>query len=154
LTLRFLSGLDGATPAALLQLADGRLAGTTQAGGANGYSTVFTMRPDGCNFEVLHAFGGQDGDTSLAPLVADPSGTLYGTTYRGGPRGGGVVFSLVPPPAPLSLEVGPADAWIGLKNSDDIGTSFDLRAEVFQDGVLVATGQLNAVSPGGSGFNK
>jgi hypothetical protein len=64
------------------------------------------------------------------------------------------VYSLVPPPAPLSLEVGPADVWIGLKNSDDIGTSFDLRAEVFQDGVLVASGQLDGVSPGGSGFNK
>ena len=151
-TLRLLSGLDGASPAALLQLPDGRLYGTTQGGGANGHGTVFMMRPDGSNFEVLYAFGGQDGDAPSAPVVADPSGSLYGTTARGGPRGGGVVFKLVPPPAP-SLVVGPADAWIGLKNSDDVGTSFDLRAEVFQDAVLVASGQLNCVSGGGSGFN-
>ena len=151
-TLRLLSGLDGASPAALHQLPDGRLFGTTQGGGANGHGTVFTMRPDGSNFEVLYAFGGQDGDAPSAPLVADPSGTLYGTTARGGPRGGGVVFKLVPPAAP-ALVVGPADAWIGLKNSDDVGTSFDLLAEVFQDAVLVASGQLNGVSPGGSGFN-
>src|SRR5262249_48688176 len=77
---------------------------------------------------------------------------LFGTTVRGGPRGGGVVFKLVPPPAP-PLVIGPADAWIGLKNSDDVGTSFDLLAEVFQDAILVASGQLNGVPGVGSGFN-
>jgi uncharacterized repeat protein (TIGR03803 family) len=152
-TLRLLSGLDGVSPAAAFhQLPDGRLVGTTQGGGMNSHGTVFTMRPDGSNFEVLHAFGGLDGDTPWAPVVADPRGTLYGTTYRGGPRGGGVVFKLVPPPPP-PIVVGPADAWIGLKNSDDVGTSFDLLAEVFQDAVLVASGQLNGVPGVGSGFN-
>jgi uncharacterized repeat protein (TIGR03803 family) len=151
-TLRSLSGFDGATPAALLQLPDGRLFGTTQSGGASGYGTVFMMSPDGSHFDVLYAFGGQDGDGPSAPLVADPSGNLYGTRFRGGPRGGGVVFKLVAPPPP-PVVVGPADAWIGLKNSDDIGTSFDLRAEVFQDEVLVASGQLNCVPGVGSGFN-
>jgi uncharacterized repeat protein (TIGR03803 family) len=152
-TLRFFSGLDGTTPAsALVQLPDGRLFGTTQSGGANGHGTVYSMRPDGSHFELLYAFGGPDGDGPSSPVVADPSGTLYGTTARGGPRGGGVVFKLVPPPPP-PLAVGPAAAWIGLKNSDDIGTTFDLRAEVFQDAVLVASGQLNGVSGVGSGFN-
>jgi hypothetical protein len=32
------------------------------------------------------------------------------------------------------------DAWVGLKNSDDIGTQFDLRAEVFKNGTVVASG--------------
>ena len=31
-------------------------------------------------------------------------------------------------------------AWIGLKNSDDIGTKFDLRGELFKNGILVASG--------------
>ena len=31
------------------------------------------------------------------------------------------------------------DVWLGLKNSDDQGTNFDLRAEVYKDGVLVAS---------------
>ena len=87
-TLRLLSGLDGVNPAALLQLPDGRLVGTTQNGGANGHGTVFMMRPDGKNFEVIHAFGGPDGMRIVSPVVADASGTLYGTTARGGPRGG------------------------------------------------------------------
>jgi len=33
------------------------------------------------------------------------------------------------------------DVWLGLKNSDDQGTNFDLRAEVYKDGVLVASGE-------------
>ena len=49
--------------------------------------------------------------------------------------------------------LGPARAWIGLKNSDDVGTRFDLRAEVFKNGVVVGSGQLNAIPGGGSGFN-
>ncbi|HTG16956.1 MAG TPA: hypothetical protein VK747_17035, partial [Blastocatellia bacterium] len=30
--------------------------------------------------------------------------------------------------------------WLGLKNSDDQGTNFDLRAEVYKNGVLVTSG--------------
>ena len=47
----------------------------------------------------------------------------------------------------------PALVWVGLKNSDDIGTSFDLRAEVYNNGILVGSGQLNGVPGGSSGFN-
>jgi hypothetical protein len=46
-----------------------------------------------------------------------------------------------------------AQAWLGLKNSDDVGTKFDLLAEVFQNGQLIASGQLNNVPGGSSGFN-
>ena len=34
-------------------------------------------------------------------------------------------------------------AWIGLKSSDDQGTNFDLRVEVYQNGVLVASGETH-----------
>ena len=43
--------------------------------------------------------------------------------------------------------------WIGLKNSDDVGTFFDLRVELLQNGAVLATGQLNGVAGGSSGFN-
>jgi hypothetical protein len=49
--------------------------------------------------------------------------------------------------------VGPANVWVGLKNSDDVGVKFDLLAEVFQDGVPIGSGQVNDVPGGGSGFN-
>jgi hypothetical protein len=60
-----------------------------------------------------------------------------------------------PTPTPVSLltALGPAQVWIGLKNSDDVGTKFDLLAEVLKNGTVVGSGQLNSVSGGSSGFN-
>jgi hypothetical protein len=46
----------------------------------------------------------------------------------------------------------PATMWVGLKNSDDIGLRVDLRAEIFRDEALVASGELDNQSIGGSGF--
>ena len=54
-------------------------------------------------------------------------------------------------PAPASLCS--ANVWLGLKNSDDVGTKFDLLAEVSSNGVLVGSGQLAGVPGGSSGFN-
>jgi hypothetical protein len=45
-----------------------------------------------------------------------------------------------------------AKVWVGLKNSDDVGTRFDLKAEVYVDGVMVGSGQLDGVAGGSSGF--
>ena len=55
--------------------------------------------------------------------------------------------------APVLTALGPARVWIGLKNSDDVGTKFDLLAEVCQNGVLIGSGQLNGIPGGSSGFN-
>jgi hypothetical protein len=55
--------------------------------------------------------------------------------------------------APSVTEIGPANVWIGLKNSDDVGTKFDLLAEVFKNGNPIGSGQLNGVNGGSSGFN-
>jgi titin len=48
---------------------------------------------------------------------------------------------------------GPAKVWLGLKNSDDVGTKFDLLAEVLKNGAVIGSGQLNDVPGGSSGFN-
>jgi PKD repeat protein len=47
----------------------------------------------------------------------------------------------------------PAGIWIGLKNSDDVGTKFDLKAEAYKDSTLVASGELESFAGGSSGFN-
>lgn len=47
----------------------------------------------------------------------------------------------------------PAQVWVGLKNSDDVGTRFDLLAEAYKDGDLIISGQLDNVWGGSSGFN-
>jgi hypothetical protein len=41
--------------------------------------------------------------------------------------------------------VGDAHLWLGLKNSDDIGTRFDVRAEIYKNGMLLASGETLCV---------
>src|SRR6185369_3952898 len=54
---------------------------------------------------------------------------------------------------PQLTSVGPVKVWVGLKNSDDVGTKFDLLAEAYQDDTLVTSGHLDNVAGGSSGFN-
>ena len=49
--------------------------------------------------------------------------------------------------------IGPAKAWIGLKNNGDAGLRVDLRAQVLVNGVVAAVGALPDVSAGGGNFN-
>ena len=56
--------------------------------------------------------------------------------------------------ARLLTSLSPAKIWIGLKNSDDVGTRFDLKAEVYRNSTeFVSSGQLDNVWGGSSGFN-
>ncbi len=100
---------DGINPnASLVFDASGDLYGTTYAGGASGYGTVFEMVPQtgaGWVESVVHSFnsGGTDGSNPSAALILDGSGNLYGTTAYGGAHGGtaggttgGTVFEIVP----------------------------------------------------------
>jgi hypothetical protein len=62
-------------------------------------------------------------------------------------------FLLVQRGGPLT-SLGPANVWVGLKNSDAVGIRFDLRAEVYRNGTqLVGSGELASVAGGSSGFN-
>jgi uncharacterized repeat protein (TIGR03803 family) len=113
----FLGGSDGAGPqAGLLLDSTGNLYGTTVSGGdvstcaglgQQGCGVVFKLSPmsgGGWQETVLHTFsGGSDGAASVANLIMDASGNLYGTTSAGGDlsttcfqTGCGVVFELSP----------------------------------------------------------
>jgi large repetitive protein len=46
----------------------------------------------------------------------------------------------VPPPAAI------ASVWLGLKNSDDQGTQFDLRAEIYRNGNLVSASETGCIT--------
>jgi uncharacterized repeat protein (TIGR03803 family) len=75
---------DGGLPqAALIMDAQGNLYGTTAAGGAGGYGTVFMLNSQGQE-KVLHSFTFADGAGPVARLVMDGKGNLYGTTAFGG----------------------------------------------------------------------
>jgi uncharacterized repeat protein (TIGR03803 family) len=89
---------DGAHPqAALIADESGALYGTTASGGNHVRGTVFKLTPPGrgqtvWTEAVLFSFtGGSDGGQPAGSLIADESGTLYGTTALGGSGGQGTV---------------------------------------------------------------
>jgi uncharacterized repeat protein (TIGR03803 family) len=82
------SGSDGAGPtSALIQASNGNFYGTTQAGGTNGYGTVFQITPAG-KLTTIYSFcsksGCADGANPYAGLIQATDGNLYGTTFSGG----------------------------------------------------------------------
>ncbi len=108
----FKGGTDGAFPSgALVSDSEGRLYGTTFAGGINsncsdngtGCGTVFQLSPTQ-NGEwtkiTLYSFqNGADGANPNGDMIFDSSGNLYGTTLVGGEGiayGCGTTFEMVP----------------------------------------------------------
>src|ERR1017187_999315 len=92
--------MDGVEPyAGLVQAANGDLYGTTVAGGANGYGTVFKITPGG-TLTMVYSFCSQtncaDGAYPEAGLVQAANGDLYGTTPQGGANRGGTIFKITP----------------------------------------------------------
>jgi uncharacterized repeat protein (TIGR03803 family) len=89
---------DGANAiGGLVRDSSGNLYGTTFYGGTSNDGVVFKITSTG-TFSVLHSFtgGSSDGANSLAGLIVDSSGNLYGTTEYGGTSGDGVVFKTTP----------------------------------------------------------
>jgi uncharacterized repeat protein (TIGR03803 family) len=92
----FTPATDGAYPdGGLVQGADGRLYGTTSAGGANSDGTIFAIAADGAGFTVLHSLApATDGVGARATLTQGTDGKLYGTTAEGGADDAGTIFAV------------------------------------------------------------
>ena len=54
----------------------------------------------------------------------------------------------------ILTNLNPVEVWIGLKNSDDVGTRFDLQAEIFLNDTAIGSGEIVDVPGGSSGFNR
>lgn len=90
---------SGAFPeAALIVDANGNLFGTTEAGGANGFGTVFEIANSGGVYAsaptTLVDFDSVNGAFPVASLIIDANGNLFGTTKYGGAYGAGSVFEI------------------------------------------------------------
>ena len=94
---------DGKAPNSVLTFHDGKLFGVTAFGGAYGAydGAIFELSPNGSGGwteSLIHSFGSSNSDStpSIATVVFDSSGNLYGTTYFGGAYGIGSVYKLSP----------------------------------------------------------
>lgn len=83
-------------------------------------------------------------------VVASPA-VVGGMVFFGSGDGKMYTFESAAPPVDIT---GPVNIWVGLRNSDDVGIRFDLRAEVYRNGnELAAEGELESAPGGSSGFN-
>lgn len=98
----FKGGTDGSNPSSALIFDGTSLVGTTPAGGASSFGTIFELTPPkkkGTPYTetILYSFTGRsDGGKPYGSVVLK-SKVLYGTTLDGGPGSQGAVFELKPP---------------------------------------------------------
>lgn len=90
----------GATPGSGVMLAsDGNFYGTTNAGGANNFGTIFKLTPAGA-LTTLVSFTGNGasnkGSAPYATLVEGTDHNFYGSTSAGGSRDYGTLFKVTP----------------------------------------------------------
>jgi hypothetical protein len=139
---------------------------------ANATGVVVTGNTFSSDFPVLNAeqavyagvgdafatrFGGLDlflRVSGSAPVLVNASPTSTAYTFR---DSGAVKFAggnawapiatwkAVPTPVGTLSSLSSLKAWIGLKNSDDVGTRFDVRMQLFRNGVLISEGVTRCV---------
>jgi uncharacterized repeat protein (TIGR03803 family) len=95
----FTGAADGFSPQAGLALARATLF-SGSLGGANGAGLLFSIKPDGTQFTVIHQFTGIDGSSLRGLMQPVSNGDLFGVTEFGGPEytepetGNGVLFRI------------------------------------------------------------
>jgi uncharacterized repeat protein (TIGR03803 family) len=75
------------------------LLGTTSAGGASGFGTIFELTFTGGAWKetIIHTFGDEnDGAVPYGGLIAGKGGVFYGAATEGGTAGGGTIYELAP----------------------------------------------------------
>ncbi|TKK67474.1 T9SS type A sorting domain-containing protein [Ilyomonas limi] len=107
-------GSNGAYPYGhLIQTADGKLYGMTNAGGYFNDGVIFSFNPSTFTYTKLKDFDIASGGNPYDGLMQAADGKLYGTTSDGGSNNSGVIFSFNPVTA----------AYVKLKDLDDANGS-------------------------------
>jgi uncharacterized repeat protein (TIGR03803 family) len=110
------------------------LYGMTHGGGKNDLGTIFKIKTNGTDFELLHSFTGDSNDGAYPWGSVILSGqTLYGMTYNGGSSNSGVIFA-------LDLEFADCNEvkQAGLKYDADIFSAGDCYVDLYDFSVLAA----------------
>lgn len=141
----FKGGGDGANPYSALIDVGGTLYGTTFAGGAADFGTVYSFDPASGVENVVYAFKGGEGDGALPGSLLKVGALVYGTTIQGGGQASvacegnscGTIFSLDPVTGiekVVHAFTGGADGWGPIFSSIELG------------GKLYGTGEFGAFS--------
>lgn len=147
--LTHFAGTNGANPStSLLSASDGRLYGTTDAGGTSSNGTVFAVNLDGSDFTNLVHFTGTGGDgaSPLADLIEGVDGALYGTTYLGGTSNAGTIYKLNQDGGGYAVLL----QFAGATSGD--GENPFAALKLAGDGALYGTTQLGGTNGGGTIF--
>jgi hypothetical protein len=137
-----LSGVPVTVSAALSDMSlnpAARVTGASISFAVGGSSCVGVTDPDGVASCALTPTGAA-GTTTLSATFAGsssltPANDSTGFVLVGSGGGGGDLTG-----------VGPAHLWVGLKNSDDVGTQFDVEVKVLIGNTVVAKGQTLCVT--------
>lgn len=82
---------DGYFPHGALAVTAPKCYGFTQGGGKYNSGVLYSLNPDGSNYQILHDFMGNDGANPIGSLVL-ANDTLFGMTNMGGGAGQGTAF--------------------------------------------------------------
>lgn len=110
----------------------GSLTNGTAAGAAQTSVTSFNITNflvPGGNVITVRASNGTFG-CGTGPYQCNPAGVVFGGSLEVAP----------------ALSVSPATVIVGLRNSDDIGTRFDLRAELRLNGTVLTSGTVRCIA--------
>jgi uncharacterized repeat protein (TIGR03803 family) len=97
-TLHAFDLVDGCLPGTLIQATDGNFYGVS-GGGSSGWGSIFSITPGG-TLTTLHSFCfGEPGPCQVdgaipTGIIQGTDGKFYGSTFQGGAKGSGTVFSL------------------------------------------------------------
>jgi uncharacterized repeat protein (TIGR03803 family) len=78
----------------LMEGTDGALYGMTNAGGSNGFGTIFKINKNGTGFHKMSDLSDVAKYPVYGPLLESTSGNFFGMTSRGGLSNGGGVFKI------------------------------------------------------------
>jgi uncharacterized repeat protein (TIGR03803 family) len=93
------TGSDGYDPeGGVIEASDGKLYGTTSAGGNFDWGALFRINKDGTGYTIVHHFNSVNdaGYYPVGDLHEGPGGTLFGITYFGGTDDSGTIYMLNP----------------------------------------------------------